>query len=209
MTKTGETLAHALRNPDHNRPVDLVQLLGAPATRFSPQAEATRQEGIALLDSKHTHEARQGTVRVRELPGFIKVQDAAWIGDEDDIAAAAQQFVADNFGVLESDLAPFELSDDVEIDPLNLKAELARNPGKLLSHCLTDDEQVGYLMEMGFDLRDERQLPLRATRALAPAIEAVARGFAGHRPDPGAAGVVAFSERMQGEAKAFMRGRTR
>lgn len=161
------------------------------------------------MDSKHTHGAGKPAVRVRDLSGFLKVEDAALLWGGERLERAADAFLEKTFGIDDDDLWAFRPDEAASISLSDLKAEMLRHPKRLLADYLTDDEAVNYLLNLGFDLRDERGQPLRATHAMAPAVEAVARGLCGHLPDPTAASVENFAERIQAEAKAFMQGRRR
>lgn len=220
VTKTGEKLANALCTPDHKGPVERVQLLVAAPWRFSTMSETAATKRTELLDTEHTKSAgREGPVgvapderpmiRVRDLRGFIKVEDAALLWGDERLEQSAAAFTTKVFGITGDDLDDLRPDDGVSIDPMDLSAEMQRHPRRLLVDYLADDEAVEYLLGLGFDLRDERGQPSRATRAFAAVVEAVARGLAGHQPDRAEAEAESFGERMDADAKAFMRARRR
>lgn len=147
---------------------------------------------------------------IRDLPGFNAVEDAALLYGGDRLEEAAKRFTKRHFDIDLDDLDDFRPTDDTWIEPTELDRELQRHPRRLLVDYLNDDETVEFLLTLGFDLRCERGQPLRSTEAIAPQIEAAARGFAGRLPDRAAIEVETFEARMAADAAAFAaRKRTR
>jgi hypothetical protein len=137
------------------------------------------------------------------LPGFNAVEDAALLYGGDRLEHAADRFTKHHFDLRIEDLDALRPSDDTLVDPEQLDRELQRHPRRLLADYLSDDETVVFLLSLGFDLRCERGQPLRSATAIAPQVEAAARGLAGKLPDRADIEVETFEVRIAAEAAAF------
>ncbi len=143
-------------------------------------------------------------VKIRELPGFNAVEDAALLYGGERLESAADRFTRRHFDLVAGELEALRPSDDTSIHPAQLDREMELHPRRLLVDYLSDDETVEYLLTLGFDLRCNRGQPLRSTEAIAAQIEAAARGLAGKLPDRAAIEVESFEARIAADAAAFV-----
>ncbi|SEG63791.1 hypothetical protein [Bosea lathyri] len=142
---------------------------------------------------------------IRDLPGILAVEDATWLHNDERVEKEADVFTEKHFGVSLGDLGFARPDDGTEIDLDELDAERQVHPTRLLLDYMFEETAVPYLLGLGADLRTKHGPPFRSAMALAPVVEAVLRGIAGHLSEPESANVAGFESWIAKEAKSFRR----
>jgi hypothetical protein len=171
-----------------------------------------RPEWVGL--GARSKRAKPAVIRVRDLPGFLGLEDALRLAPlrgpmSPELEDRVDELSRKTFGVTRA-ATEFVFPDEYEDygpydhERFEIECKADDHERQYETAQLDRDQRVQRLRELGFDFTNSSGQPLQSIDLFARQAEAVAKRRMGHMPDLAAASHERFASQIAAEAEAFL-----